>query len=345
MRAGGWYPKVDVRFRRRSSTTTLRTCYAEYYTGPYRRGQAAKNPTNIKLSWALKLAALGFRIHPLAPNSKIPGSGDAWKADATTDPDMIRMWFTERPDINYLVEPPEGFAIFDIDMKDGKNGRARLLELEEQHQDAPLPDTFIVETTTGGFHQYGKGHAPSSVGRIADGVDVRGNMGGKAGYVVGPGSTLIVDGEVKEYRVVEGNPIAEMPQWLIDAAQAPVKEAAAPERDVAEDEPAALLTAKGIISTYPVAVEGKGGDEHTYKLCCKLIRDLHISTGTAFTLLQDWNSKCEPPWEEDELRKKLANAADYGQNPPGARAPTPGCGSVQRRRAARSRPHAPQVDQ
>lgn len=69
----------------------------------------------------------------------------------------------------------------------------------------------------------------------------------------------------------------------------------------------------------PPAVQGQHGDEATYKLCAALVRDLGLDEDEAVSALNEWNSRCTPPWSEEELRAKVRNAMKYGQGDVGVK--------------------------
>ena len=69
-----------------------------------------------------------------------------------------------------------------------------------------------------------------------------------------------------------------------------------------------IAKAKKWLSTCPPAVQGNGGDDATYKACCRVTRGHDLNEDQAFTALIDWNARCEPPWIEDDLRGKIRNA-------------------------------------
>lgn len=72
------------------------------------------------------------------------------------------------------------------------------------------------------------------------------------------------------------------------------------------------------LATWPAAIEGEGGDQHTYKTAA-MLRDLGVDEDQALDLLlEGWNDRCVPPWEPDELEFKVANAYAYALNEAGA---------------------------
>jgi hypothetical protein len=61
------------------------------------------------------------------------------------------------------------------------------------------------------------------------------------------------------------------------------------------------------------AVAGQHGDIHTFRVCCRIVRGFDLSDADAIRLLTEWNSRCQPPWNDRELRDKVARARRYGR--------------------------------
>ncbi|MHB2018838.1 MAG: hypothetical protein ACYCW6_17955, partial [Candidatus Xenobia bacterium] len=71
------------------------------------------------------------------------------------------------------------------------------------------------------------------------------------------------------------------------------------------------------------AIQGNGGDAHTYATSCELVRGFGLSSSDALTLLRQWNVRCEPPWSEEDLAKKVRNAELYGSGAIGSKLDAP----------------------
>jgi hypothetical protein len=65
------------------------------------------------------------------------------------------------------------------------------------------------------------------------------------------------------------------------------------------------------------AISGQGGHEHTFRIAQKLVRGFRLAPEKAFPLLAEWNLRCEPPWSERALRRKLDEAEKHGRLPEG----------------------------
>lgn len=184
---------------------------------------AAKNPTaKPKTIWddALRFAASGVPVFPLhagceklcgkaecagiCKNAKKPLVSGGFKA-ATTDPETIEGWRQKWPGamIGVPTGAASGFAVVDLDMKNGKNGEVAFDDYLAEHGEE-WPETVEVETPTGGRHLIFR-HVAGSVCKtgVLPGVDTRGD----GGYVVFAPSKL---GDGRKYKVVNAVKPAEM---------------------------------------------------------------------------------------------------------------------------------------
>lgn len=271
-----------------------------------------------KLDAALAWARRGFRVFPLVEGGKRPlPSMDDWPSRATRDEGAIFDWWFDpitggSRGYNIGVDTT-GRTVVDLDNKDGRNGQGHYEELGGRF------DTLTVRTPTGGFHLYydpaGVDYA-NSADRIGRGIDTRGYHG----YVVAPGSETAQG----RYDVLLDAPIAPLPEFV--AGRLKKANGSAPLADrilgVPElDTPPAIAAAVEYLRGTEPAVEGAGGDNRTYQVCCE-VRDRGVSEALALDLLLDhWNERCAPPWQPDELRAKVENAYAYAQRREGEKAP------------------------
>jgi len=266
---------------------------------------------------ALALAKRGFHVFPLKANSKEPAI-DKFPVLATTDEAQIREWWGKRPYCNIGISTTlyngghSGLLAVDVDNKGDKKGNDEIFKLELEGKE--FPGTFTQKTPTGGRHLIYRVNAAvkQSAGRIAPGIDTR----SKGGYVVGAGSSL--DGRL--YTIEPGDDFpTPAPAWLLqnaDDRETP-KIAVIPEKLNA---PRAITRAEQWLKTAPVAVQGSSGDQVTFKTANK-VKDFGVNEEDCFTLLFEWNLRCQPPWAPSDLRTKVRNAYNYGANPIGIDAP------------------------
>jgi hypothetical protein len=274
-----------------------------------------------KLDHALELAALGFYVFPIAAGKKAPPAVKDWQTWATRSPAKIGHWWTNGPDHNIGISTSkfgdgQALLVVDVDNKNGKRGNDELLRLELEGYD--LPATAEQRTPTGGRHIIFavRESVRQGVDILGPGLDVR----SRGGYIVGAGSTVRAGGYD-----INGGRVADAPAWLVDRC------GVRPERDGSDARSSQHLavdadsaTARAIhylTHEAPLAVEGQGGDETTYKVAARL-KDLGVTMDHVDDLMAlHWNPRCSPPWDPDEMFAKVKNAYKYGQEPPGIAAP------------------------
>lgn len=267
------------------------------------------------LKSALELADLGFHIFPLDINTKNQPIIKDYKNRATKDPEQIKKWWTNSAtgeEIPYNIgistshyNCSQALLVVDVDNKNGKNGSDEALKLELQgHYFEP---TFSQVTPTGGEHLVYK--VPQAVKQgsdvLARGLDIR----SQGGYIVGAGS--VIDG--KAYKIKSKHDISDCPNWIVNVCGV-FSERIKKEVDTSKinEEKAAMRATHYLQKEAPIAIEGNGGDQTTFKVAAR-IKDLGVNEVQALELmLEHWNERCEPPWEISELTKKIENAFDYG---------------------------------
>ena len=253
-----------------------------------------------KLQAALAWAARGFPVFPLVPNGKEPIHDD-WPSVASDDPATIVAMWTDpvlRTERDYNVGTLcTDRVVVDVDVKNGKDGHNEYMQLGGTY------DTLVVRTPTGGYHCYFEGPDSANVS-ISNAVDIRSHNG----FVVAPGSTI--DGLA--YEVVTDKP----PQWIpihVERLLRPPYERRDTSIHAPVDTPAAIEAGRRFAESAPPAIQGQRGDETTFVTAARMCRELALSVDAAWSILAElWNPRCVPPWQLDELRAKVQNAASYG---------------------------------
>ena len=139
------------------------------------------------LEAALEYARLGYRVIPLKPGTKTPDLR-RWPEEASNNPAQVRLHFNEsarrnrqldsddiEPDYpNVGIVTGNGLAVVDVDRQHDGDERALPVDLQ-----AVLNRTLAAKTASGGRHYYlaVDKPVPNSVGRLAPGIDVRGERG------------------------------------------------------------------------------------------------------------------------------------------------------------------------
>jgi hypothetical protein len=123
----------------------------------------------------------------------------------------------------------------------------------------------------------------------------------------------------------ENNYDEPLPQydWIIERMDQPLARDASRDIPLSDlDEPQSIRIATDFAKTVAPSVEGEGGDNHLIDVVFQT-RDFGVSEGTCYEILSEhFNPRCIPPWEEEELLKKVANGYLYAKKPAGNRAPS-----------------------
>ena len=276
--------------------------------------ETAKSPLHKA---ALEWAAAGFFVFPCLVGRKEPAYKGGHK-NATQDPAQIDAWWTENPNYNVGVSPgPSGSTVLDVDPPLG----AASLDAIVKEEGSDLPLTLTIRTPRGGLHHWFFGASTSSSSRLGPKLDTR----AEGGYVLVPPS-IVHKGQYTNnpdggsYAYENHAELADLPVW-VNRRLDMQKERHTAVADVVLDTPIAKQRALDLVRRYiergDVAIEGQGGDDRTYQLCCELA-NLGLSPDGIAEVIEPWNAACHPPWDEDELAVKIENASKYAQNEPGA---------------------------
>jgi len=164
------------------------------------------------LEEALRYAALGWEVFPLAARSKVPKRGSRGLLDATSDQDTVRAWWSADPHANIgLNVGRSGLVCVDIDPR--HNGDATWSELVQELGEE-VSRTVSSATGGGGSHfLYRKNGKPvrSVDSALGPGVDTK----GEGGYIVLPPS---VHPSGRAYAWVPGSSPFDAPPVLLPKA-------------------------------------------------------------------------------------------------------------------------------
>ena len=173
------------------------------------------NNLNETLATALDCCENGIAVLPCNSHTKAPLTVHGC-LDATTDPSQIKQWWATSPHamLGIATGKISGLFVLDVDTHGDTNGYASLSALEAEHE--KLPDTYQVETASGGRHYYFRypenRTIKNSAGKVGKGLDIRGD----GGYVIAAPS---VREDGKSYRVYHDAEIEEAPEWLLKLAE------------------------------------------------------------------------------------------------------------------------------
>ncbi len=243
-------------------------------------------------------------IFPIKPGKKFPPLlKENLSTNASNSEEQIRAWCEKWPGCNWgLAHKKSNTLVVDVDTKPGKSGQATYDDLDLEFG---FPPTEMTRTPSGGFHLIYDGPHIFALGNygFGDGID-------SPNYTILPGCKF---NDGTEY-VSEGNaPTAKAPQWMYDLlGRAKEKKANAADNVVDLDQPQNVEWATLFLQEdAEPAIEGKNGDFQTLKIAMG-VRDKGVSEEMCFALmLEFYNERCEPPWEPEALRVKVANAYNY----------------------------------
>ena len=269
-----------------------------------------------QLNAALAYARKGWPIFPCKID-KTPYTHNG-VFDATTDEKQIKDWWAKWPGANVAVDcGAANLLVIDYDYGATKKD-------VEHNLGTKLPPTLLSQKTpSGGTHDFyalseEDDPVSNSSGRLAPNVDVRSFHG----YVLLPPSRTAKG----EYKWIFNKKPAYRTEELLVKAKRPK------ERDEKHDEwiiepdleenvsrATRWLEGKEEIGgkVCQTAIEGQGGDNTTYATAA-MMKSFGVSPLKALELMWDhWNPRCDPPWDYEELERKVANGYSYNTSPPG----------------------------
>jgi hypothetical protein len=215
--------------------------------------------------------------------------------------------------------------------EDPRNGGDRTLaEMLRRH--GPLPRTWRDRSSGGGGHNYFR--RPSwlpntSCVALGAGLEFLQN---RHIVVIDP-STHKSGVQYQWLDAPWDTPLADLPEWLAEevSAKCGAKRSGKggakahtagvappavyfPPTDI--DRARVVERARKYVGRMPPSVQGSGGSKALMAVCGKLASGFGLSPDEAWPILCEYNLLAEPPWSEDEIRRKLADA-ERGGDPQG----------------------------
>lgn len=271
------------------------------------------------LDHAQALATRGFYVFPITPNKKAPPLITEFSSAASRNAAQIMKWWRQWPEANVGIstsrfEKSDALLVIDVDTKKDGKGNLELVRLELEGFD--LPSTTQQTTPTGGRHIIYRVSTPVRQGTnvLGKNLDVR----SKGGYIVGAGSRT----ELGTYQI-NTEPISAAPPWVIERCGAPhdFKDKSQAVLSGINTEQATSRVIAYLKTEAPLAIQGSGGDDTTFKVAARC-KDLGVQQEEcAALMLEFWNPRCSPPWEVSDLERKVRHAYRYGTEPVGVAAP------------------------
>lgn len=271
-----------------------------------------------KWQYMEELIAAGFTLIPLKGDTKFPFDGFP---NTPYDMELDR----EKFPANYGILLSDDVLVIDVDPRNFEVGDKPHVRLFRQIgfsiKDTPIP---VVQTGSGGLHIFLRKPADFNIREKIKGykgIDFKSTRGR---FMVGPGS--IHPDTKKPYVLIQGSfkTMTDAPEELLKLLKSSFKRRPhEEERTTAElaENPDDIQRFKEYLQTVAPAVEGSGGDQHTYSVACQGYAFGLSQTRTFELMLTVYNPRCTPPWSHDELWAKVENAYKYAQGGAGARNP------------------------
>ncbi len=249
---------------------------------------------------AISYADLGFLVLPLW--SAHDGRCDCGKAectsagkhphgryaphglkDATQDGAAICSWFNNGQAVNIgiLTGIESGIVVLDVDPRHG--GDESLCTLD------PLPDTAMATTGGGGWHYFFRhpgDEVRNSVGKLGDGLDIRGD----GGYVVAAPS-IHISGQCYRWMRDPRAGIADLPACILDRLSGPKQ---------------ASQAARAVTGIIPA-----GRRDDTLASMAGSMRRRGMTQEAILAALRVENERCVPPKDEADLVRISRSVARY----------------------------------
>lgn len=249
---------------------------------------------------------MGWRVFPIRYKEKVPLTGHGFKDAVNNEKDFFSLCKGQRKvNIGLPTGDVNGVFVIDFDYSHG-GGEAE----EKMTARSILPPTLKVKTANG-YHYYYKMpfdcDIRNSAGKIAPGVDVRGN----GGYVVLPPS---VHPTAFIYAWANSLPIAYPSEELITLAKGGTLVPPADFHDLQSGGQGQERPQAGCTSTGQTYAEGQR-NERLFALACSLSRQVK---GEVFAdMLRLFNqTRCTPPLPDIEVESMIARVGkqiDDGQ--------------------------------
>ncbi len=253
----------------------------------------------MMLAAALKYAAMGWPVLALRPGGKEP-LGDFFPRgvhDATTNERVIRAVWKDQPGANIGIAC-RSFVVVDIDPR---NGGAEWMA-EQVRLNGRLPVTPTARTGSGGWHYLFKPPSFETLGRVGPGVDLK----KRGGYIVAPPSRTTL---MYAWLRPPETPLAELPAWLQSLAKRPEPAQAIQVADIGEVAlDRRIARAMAYLEHVEPAVQGQNGSTRTLTAAAHVARGFALPPDHALAAMRDWNARCQPPWSDRELKRKIDEA-------------------------------------
>ncbi len=221
--------------------------------------------------------------------------------DATTDETTIKQWWKKWPDANVGIATGEKSVLVVLDIDDRNDGEDSLVQLQTDYGE--LPNTVESLTSGGGrhliFQHPGNGTKIKNVTNLSGftGIDIKGD----GGYIVAPPS-IHLSGKPYNWEMSshpDEMPIAPLPDWLLKLMTTP--------------QPTEGLQESNNFGWVVEALDGvmEGSRDRTCFRLAGHFKAKGLAYDVTLRFLNDWATKCTPPFPENQVTKCVDSAYKY----------------------------------
>lgn len=218
---------------------------------------------------------------------------------------------------NFGVVLQDDDLIIDVDPRNFEAGIDSYKALCDMISQDLCQTTFYVQTGSGGLHIYLKKPSDllirNSISRFP-GVEFK----SRGQYVVGAGG--IHPDTLREYQGHGSlGTVSAAPTALLDLIERRENDIKPGIDNYVSDEQSKARFIK-YLEKAPIAIQGENGDRTTFAVAATG-HDFGLHPDVCFELMTiHYNTRCEPSWPLEELKRKVYNAYKYSQNPLGTMA-------------------------
>lgn len=217
-----------------------------------------------------------------------------------------------------------------VELDMGKDGQSRG-ELLRRLERLPILASIVVDSGSGGIHAYWRLTEPApreAVERVnralADRVQAHDSIHDVTRILRPPGFLNRKPSVMEMAHVVHltgGDvDISELEDELDPEMRAATRqERALPSGQVAPSHPSPIdhrvARARRYVAKMPEAVAGNGGHNATFAVAVAVVRGFLVPPEEARQILEEYNQRCDPPWDAKDLDHKLAQALNNSTQP------------------------------
>ena len=115
--------------------------------------------------------------------------------------------------------------------------------------------------------------------------------------------------------VVEGSPmqLRDASAELLEISSRYFKQSSNADRVAGKRPPNAVERAAAYAETIDSAIAGQDGHGRTLYFCCRIMNGFDLTEAEFWPLLDKFNARCDPPWNQRELEHKVSEAVKFGE--------------------------------